>query len=356
MVKIRRIDLFALCCVLLVSFTGQSHAEQYGPIKSGDILWTIAAKTRPDPGVSLHQMLIALLRENPSAFRNPCNFNTLKIGRTLDIPSLDKIKTISQTEAVAEFARQNEQWRNRQQEMTCSPLLEQSSQKPENAEGTATVENDKTNTTEENNENNTVPATAEESPPPETVAEIASTDGTAVETTETLNETAPSETNINETTSINETVEKPETAGEKPITLPSEEIASINGAPTDQTTPTVEENTNAQKAEVVEAQPDVVNTSDDVPIKITESIEEKTGFSLITVAGAVLIAVLILGLLAWLAFREKANKPSLRKKTEQAVLSNQYDKMNDDDKAGDSDAGLDLFAETLSDNTEQRRT
>jgi hypothetical protein len=58
--------------------------------------------------------------------------------------------------------------------------------------------------------------------------------------------------------------------------------------------------------------------------------------------------------LAWLAFREKANKPSLRKKTERAVLSNQYDKMDDDDKAGDTDAGLDLFAETLTDTTKQR--
>lgn len=374
MLKIQKIYLFVVCFILLLSSAKVSFAEQYGPVKSGDVLWTIAGKTRPDRSVSLHQMLIALLKENPNAFRQPCNFNTLKIGKTLSVPPLEKIKAISQADAVTEFARQNEQWRNRQQGITCSTLLEQDSQKQavENVEKptVATAEEAKTTATplEE-----TPPVGATDTPPVK--EKIADTDSTGtppvkekiagtVETPESLNETVATPTQTD--TTVNESVEKPLDSTEKPVALPAEETASIYGEITggSKAAPAVRDTTLAIATlpshlpvieEEISAQPAETNTPEE-PVKITESIEEKTGFSLVTVASAVLIAVLILGLLAWLAFREKANKSSLRKKTEQAVLSNQYDKMNNNDKAGDTDAGLDLFAETLTDITEQRRT
>ena len=370
--RIRRTVLFPLFLILFFSVVEQSQAEQYGPVKSGDILWSIASKTRPDESVSLHQMLIALLRENPNAFRNPCNFNTLKIGNMLEVPALTKIKAITQTEAVAEFKHQNEQWRNRQQEMTCSALLKESAKNVEETAkaSMAATENEKkaVSPLEEVTEkplSKDVVALSEEK---ETIGDgktetpTASPDKTA-DTPQTESSVAES----GDMEKVGEAAEEPQDSlKEKPVALPPEEVASTSSdadSTTDSSTPAVpetEETTDTQ-SETTDNQPEAVDTveneadaSEPINIEITESVEKKTGFSITTVIASVLIAVLILGLLAWLAFREKANKPSLRKKTERAVLSNQYDKMDDDDKAGDTDAGLDLFAETLTDTTKQR--
>lgn len=376
--RIRRTVLFPLFLILFFSVVEQSQAEQYGPVKSGDILWSIASKTRPDESVSLHQMLIALLRENPNSFRNPCNFNTLKIGNMLEVPALTKIKAITQTEAVAEFKHQNEQWRNRQQEMTCSALLKESAKNVEETAkaSMATTENEKKavspleEVTEKPLSKDVVALSEEKETEKETIGDgktetpTASPDKTA-DTPQTESSVAES----SDTEKVEEKVEEPQNSlKEKPVALPPEEVASTSSDAdsTDSSTPAVPETeetteTTDTQSETTDNQPEAVDTveneadtSEPINIEITESVEKKTGFSITTVIASVLIAVLILGLLAWLAFREKANKPSLRKKTERAVLSNQYDKMDDDDKAGDTDAGLDLFAETLTDTTKQR--
>lgn len=358
-VKIQRISLFLLCFLLFFPLIEKSHAEQYGPVKNGDTLWPIAGKIRPDKSISLHQMVIALLKENPTAFRNSCNFNTLKIGKTLTIPPLAKINAIGQAEAVAEFNRQNEQWRNRQQGMTCSALLEQGTQPTENVEETTkailTTEKDKTAVAPVEK-----PSVASESALP--VKE-----GTTETTTESPDKTTGKPPQAEQSVVKSEAEEAKIAVTEKPpisaetgesVALPTEEVANIDADPTNGSS-TEETHVGEEEAitssEAVDVPPKATDTPAE-PTKITKSIEEKTGFSVITVAAAVLIALLILGLLAWLAFREKANKSSLRKKTEHAVLSNQYDKMNDDDKAGDTDAGLDLFAETFTETTERHRT
>lgn len=98
----------------------------YGPVKRGETLWDIAKQVQTGNTVTQHQVLLALLATNPQNFKNPCNFNTLKVDNTLRIPILEKIQWINQTEAVVEFNRQNQQWQayqQTQQQLTCSEFV-----------------------------------------------------------------------------------------------------------------------------------------------------------------------------------------------------------------------------------------
>lgn len=89
------------------SFNASSYA-----VKRSDTLWNIALKTRPTTAVSVHQMMMALLRNNPSAFSNS-NVNGLKAGVTLQIPDQGSITALSKSDAIAEFSEQSNAWKNR---------------------------------------------------------------------------------------------------------------------------------------------------------------------------------------------------------------------------------------------------
>jgi pilus assembly protein FimV len=93
--------------------TGQS-ATSYGPVQvqRNDTLWNIALETRPDQSISVHQMMMALLKANQDAFSGQ-NINGLKAGYTLQIPSADSIKALSQSAAVAAVSEQNQLWKER---------------------------------------------------------------------------------------------------------------------------------------------------------------------------------------------------------------------------------------------------
>lgn len=84
----------------------------YGPTGRTDTLWDIALKTRPQSSLSVHQMMMALLAENPEAFVHD-NINGLKAGYTLQIPSIEDIKRLSKTQAVNATSEQNTLWKNR---------------------------------------------------------------------------------------------------------------------------------------------------------------------------------------------------------------------------------------------------
>ena len=58
----------------------------YGPTAPQETFWSIAAKLRPSPKVSMDQVLLAIYRANPSAF-DKGSFNGLLKGRTLQVPS-----------------------------------------------------------------------------------------------------------------------------------------------------------------------------------------------------------------------------------------------------------------------------
>jgi len=81
----------------------------YGPTSRNDTLWSIADKIRPDRSVSVQQMMMALLRENPDAFYDQ-NVNGLKAGYILRVKDIDGIKSVSRQQAENEARLQNQQW------------------------------------------------------------------------------------------------------------------------------------------------------------------------------------------------------------------------------------------------------
>jgi len=87
-------------------------ATKYGPTDKTDTLWNIAIKTRPEKSLSVNQMMMALLKHNPTAFHRN-NINGLKAGHTLDIPSLDTINSLNKAQATAGVSEQNDLWKNR---------------------------------------------------------------------------------------------------------------------------------------------------------------------------------------------------------------------------------------------------
>lgn len=86
--------------------------DSYGPTTRRDTLWKIAEQTGRQYGVSVEQMMIALYRENPRAFFKE-NINALKAGKTLKIPPQEAIVKLSRKQALAEYDRQTEIWKNR---------------------------------------------------------------------------------------------------------------------------------------------------------------------------------------------------------------------------------------------------
>lgn len=82
-------------------------AGQYGPIKRGETLTSVAAAVKPD-GVTLEQMLVGLYRSNPDAFVS--NMNRMKTGRILRVPEKEEIAAIAPGEAHKEIRVQADDW------------------------------------------------------------------------------------------------------------------------------------------------------------------------------------------------------------------------------------------------------
>lgn len=78
---------------------GKSHK-----VRTGDTLGKIAAQTRPE-GVSLEQVLVALLHSNQEAFDGG-NMNRLKAGKILAIPDAEVMNQISTSAAKKEIVAQ----------------------------------------------------------------------------------------------------------------------------------------------------------------------------------------------------------------------------------------------------------
>ena len=87
-------------------------SERYGKTSRTDTLWDIALKTRPSRDISVHQMMLALVKENERAFIKQ-NINGLKSGYTLTIPSENDITRLNKQQAVAAVKQQNVDWINR---------------------------------------------------------------------------------------------------------------------------------------------------------------------------------------------------------------------------------------------------
>ncbi len=84
--------------------------RNYGPVVEFDTLWSLARELRPDPSVTIQQMILALLRTNPDAFSYD-NINWLKKGEVLWMPNNFELQALSASEAFAEVLAQNNFWR-----------------------------------------------------------------------------------------------------------------------------------------------------------------------------------------------------------------------------------------------------
>jgi pilus assembly protein FimV len=90
------------------SAKAESGGDTYGPVKRGDTLNKIAQEMKTD-AVSLEQMLVALYRENKSAFVDN-NMNRLRTGQILKVPSADEVAKIEAKDARGEIKVQVASW------------------------------------------------------------------------------------------------------------------------------------------------------------------------------------------------------------------------------------------------------
>ena len=107
--------------------TYQPEGElDYGIVRKGDNLWTIAEKLRPDESISVHQVMMALLQSNPDAFVDG-NVNRLKVGHVLRIEDASLLTAMSKKEAALEFQTQTEAWEGYRQQVadttTTQPII-----------------------------------------------------------------------------------------------------------------------------------------------------------------------------------------------------------------------------------------
>ena len=91
-----------------VAATGVS-GDHYGPVRRNDTAWSLASHLRPDSAVSVHQMMLAILNANPSAFIDN-NVNNLLVGSVLRVPTRAEIERIGNDAALAEVLRQMNVW------------------------------------------------------------------------------------------------------------------------------------------------------------------------------------------------------------------------------------------------------
>jgi pilus assembly protein FimV len=92
--------------------TAAPRQDNYGPVRDGETLWSIATFVRPDSTVSMNQVMVALLAANPDAFIDG-NINRLKRGAVLRIPGNDEIRALSEQAAAAQVIEQAREWRAR---------------------------------------------------------------------------------------------------------------------------------------------------------------------------------------------------------------------------------------------------
>lgn len=120
-----RILLQIIC--ILISLNSYAEEATYGPTKTGEAVWHIAKKiSPPSASVSIYQVILALQKLNPNAFKLACNINSLKAGVSLQLPKIEEIQTVTYYEAQQEYNRQNTEWKNRYESpIECpTPIIE----------------------------------------------------------------------------------------------------------------------------------------------------------------------------------------------------------------------------------------
>ncbi len=109
-----------------------------GPVAAGDTLWSLARGVRPDDSVSIQQMMLAILRQNPEAFSNG-NVNMLRRGAVLHVPDDATMHAISAKEAATEIRHQHQLWEEYRQHAGAAPAAQPLGTPPAAAVATASA-------------------------------------------------------------------------------------------------------------------------------------------------------------------------------------------------------------------------
>ena len=116
-------------------------------VQSGDTMWEIAMRTRPNRSLSVQQMMLAIQDANPDAFINN-NINRVKAGYSLAIPSESEVLQRSFQQAVSQVTEQNAQQRAEKSDKVQisatgadSSLLDNSAAPSQNPQGQLTLVN-----------------------------------------------------------------------------------------------------------------------------------------------------------------------------------------------------------------------
>ena len=87
--------------------TVYSEAHEYGPVKNGENLWTIARDWSRGSGMNLNKVMLAIQRKNPEAFANN-NINLLHRGAILRMPDAEEVNSMSTALANSEVTAQED--------------------------------------------------------------------------------------------------------------------------------------------------------------------------------------------------------------------------------------------------------
>jgi pilus assembly protein FimV len=111
-------------------------AGEYGPVKSGDTLSSIAREVKAD-GVNLEQALVSLYRANQNAFRG--NMNRLKTGYILRVPDATEFTAVGRSDAIAEVKAQTADWNSYRQKLAQAPVAVADAGSAQSASGKISV-------------------------------------------------------------------------------------------------------------------------------------------------------------------------------------------------------------------------
>lgn len=89
------------------------------PVRNGQTLWSIASANRVS-GVSVEQMMVALLRANPKAFEDG-NINALNRGAILRVPTANEVADMDSQSALTSVTEQNALWKKYRDQARAKP-------------------------------------------------------------------------------------------------------------------------------------------------------------------------------------------------------------------------------------------
>ncbi|MEJ2401908.1 MAG: FimV/HubP family polar landmark protein [Xanthomonadales bacterium] len=163
---------------------------EYGPVASGETLWSIASDWAAGSGLDVNRVMIAIQRSNPDAFLND-NINLLKRGAILRMPEPSDVERISRSAAYNEVRQQEAEFTGQQASASVTspsmPLLAEEAAAPPAAEEPALPAEDLYAPTPEPDESDS------EAPADGAEAEAAAEDAGAAETVGADEEAAPPE-------------------------------------------------------------------------------------------------------------------------------------------------------------------